>query len=150
MSGSDDWDRKNNSARENDSIGYRRPPVATRFKPGQSGNPKGRKKGQKNLATIINEALYRPVKIHNAGRARTLSKLEAIVEIMLHKALAGDRHAFSKIIELADKLGYVFPTNLAFDRPNLESAREKLERFLEAHADELQSGAPEQEVRKKD
>ena len=32
-------------------VGYRKPPVHTRFKPGQSGNPKGRPKGPRNLAT---------------------------------------------------------------------------------------------------
>ena len=100
MSGPNDWDRKNNSAPGNGSVGYGRPPVAKQFKPGQSGNPRGRKKGVKNVATIFNDALYRPVKIRIAGRVRTLPKIEAIVEVMLSKALAGDIAAVSKILSL--------------------------------------------------
>src|SRR5689334_25288548 len=101
MSGPNDWLRKNNSAPGNGSVGYGRPPVANRFKPGQSGNPRGRKKGVKNVATIFNDALYKPVKIRMAGRVRTLPKIEAIVEVILNKALAGDSASFSRVIELA-------------------------------------------------
>src|SRR6185369_9189040 len=105
MSGPNDWLRKKNSAQENDSVGYCRPPVAKQFMPGQSGNPRGRKKGVKNVATIFNDALYRPVKIRIAGRVKTLPKIEAIFEVMISKALAGDITAVSKILELDHKLG---------------------------------------------
>jgi len=54
MSGPNDRIRKNNNAQEKDSVGYCRPPIAKQFKPGQSGNPRGRKKGVKNVATIFN------------------------------------------------------------------------------------------------
>ena len=36
-------------------VGYKKPPIHTRFKPGVSGNPKGRPKGTKNLATDLAE-----------------------------------------------------------------------------------------------
>jgi hypothetical protein len=32
-------------------VGYGRPPLATRFRPGQSGNPRGRPKGARNLSS---------------------------------------------------------------------------------------------------
>ncbi len=38
-------------------VGYRKPPKHTRFKPGQSGNPRGRPKGTKNLKTDLIEEL---------------------------------------------------------------------------------------------
>ena len=138
MSGPNDWLRKNNSAPGNGSVGYGRPPVAKQFKPGQSGNPRGRKKGVKNVATIFNNALYRPVKIRIAGRARTLPKIEAIVEVLLSKALAGDIAAVSKIIELAHKLGgFEFLANST--SPNRESALDRLKRLVEASSE---AGAP--------
>ncbi len=34
-----------------DPVGYCKPPKRTRFQPGQSGNPRGRPKGTKNLKT---------------------------------------------------------------------------------------------------
>lgn len=36
-------------------VGYGKPPVATRFKQGQSGNPKGRPKGAKNKRSALFE-----------------------------------------------------------------------------------------------
>jgi len=133
MSRPNDWIRKKNSAQENDSVGYCRPPVAKQFKPGQSGNPRGRKKGVKNVATIFNEALYRPVKIRTTGGVRTLPKIEAIVEVIMNKALAGDTAAVSRIVELAHKLGgFEFLANSTNTSPNRESAYERLSRLFAA------------------
>jgi len=133
MSGPNDWLRKNNSSPGNGSVGYCRPPVAKQFKPGQSGNPRGRKKGVKNVATIFNEALYRPVKIRTTGGVRTLPKIEAIVEVIMNKALAGDTAAVSRIVELAHKLGgFEFLANSTNTSPNRESAYERLSRLFAA------------------
>ena len=133
MSGPNDWLRKNNSAPGNGSVGYGRPPFAKQFKPGQSGNPRGRKKGVKNVATIFNEALYRPVKIRTTGGVRTLPKIEAIVEVIMNKALAGDTAAVSRIVELAHKLGgFEFLANSTNTSPNRESAYERLSRLFAA------------------
>lgn len=42
-----------------DSTGYKRPPAKSRFRKGQSGNPFGRRKGQRNMPTILNEILLK-------------------------------------------------------------------------------------------
>ena len=59
----------------NGVVGYRRPPVNRQFKPGQSGNPKGRPKGSKNFVTTFAEVLSRPIKVRdrNNGKARRVS-----------------------------------------------------------------------------
>jgi len=133
MSGPNDWLRKNNSAPGNGSVGYGRPPVAKQFKPGQSGNPRGRKKGVKNVASIFNEALYRPVKIRTTGGVKTLPRIKAIVEVIMNKALAGDTAAVSRIVELAHKLGgFEFLANSTNTSPNRESAYERLSRLFAA------------------
>ena len=41
------------------AVGYRRPPLHSRFKPGQSGNPSGRSKGSQNLKTMFEQVLTR-------------------------------------------------------------------------------------------
>jgi Family of unknown function (DUF5681) len=42
-------------------VGYGKPPRHTRFKKGQSGNPRGRPNGSKNLSTLLSETLSEPV-----------------------------------------------------------------------------------------
>ena len=60
-------------------VGYGKPPQHTRFKSGQSGNPRGRPSGSKNLKTLLSEALNEPVTITENGRRRKITKREAIV-----------------------------------------------------------------------
>src|SRR6516164_11142205 len=55
-------------------VGYRKPPRHTRFNKGQSGNPKGRPGGAKNLSTLLSEALNEPVIVAENGGRRTISK----------------------------------------------------------------------------
>ena len=52
----------------NERVGYRRPPVGTRFRPGQSGNPRGRPRGARNLSTIVATALNERVAVNENGR----------------------------------------------------------------------------------
>ena len=44
-------------------VGYGKPPRHTRFKTGRSGNPRGRRKGQRNLAAVLREVLRQTVKV---------------------------------------------------------------------------------------
>lgn len=71
-------------------VGYGRPPMHTRFKPGQSGNPKGRPKGTKNEDTILREIMNRPIEIRDGGRPRKISVLAAILLKFAENALKGD------------------------------------------------------------
>lgn len=65
------------SAPENE-VGYGKPPRTHQFKPGQSGNPKGRPKGAKSEATILYELLHRKIPIREGGKTRKVTVLEAI------------------------------------------------------------------------
>jgi hypothetical protein len=51
-------------------VGYGKPPLHTRFRKGQSGNPKGRGKGTKNFATLFMKAMSQPVTSTRTGSAR--------------------------------------------------------------------------------
>ncbi len=84
--------------------GYGRPPVEHQFKPGQSGNPRGRPKGRKNFTTIVVDALSRKVAVRDQNGPRTVSKLEAMIEVMINKAIAGNPHAFGKIVKIAENI----------------------------------------------
>ena len=127
MSESDQSDDKQNSA-----VGYGRPPVNRQFKPRQSGNPRGRPKGSKNLLTVFAEAMSRPVTVRDKkGKIRTLSKQELMVEVMVNKAVAGDPKAFAAVVQFAEKFE-VFKRQTQNHRENMDSALLKLKRGLEA------------------
>ena len=126
MNGSDDSDKDK-------MVGYGRPPAATRFKKGQSGNPKGRPKGRKSVGKILRDALHRTIEVRDADRVRTMSKIEAVIEVTLNKALKGDHRSFAKLMDVADKLGIVEkpPDEHFISKEDVASAREKLARLLE-------------------
>jgi hypothetical protein len=79
-------------------IGYRRPPKATQFAPGKSGNPKGRPKGAKNLATIFNDALNQKFDIQERGKTRKITARELIVRRVVHEAVKGNIKATALVL----------------------------------------------------
>jgi hypothetical protein len=85
-------------------IGYGKPPAKTRFKEGQSGNPKGRPKGTLNLKTDIAEELGAPVRILEGGRTRQISMQRAVVKRLMTKAANGELRAIEKLLELKLRL----------------------------------------------
>ena len=74
----------------NDRVGYGRPPKHSQFKPGHSGNPKGRPKGAKNEATIWRNVFNKRVAIREGGRQRKVSLLEAMILKFVENALKGN------------------------------------------------------------
>lgn len=81
-------------------IGYKKPPAETRFTRGQSGNPKGRPKGAKNLATLLVKVGRERVRVTINGRTRTITKLEAILLQLANKAISGEDRAAKEILHL--------------------------------------------------
>lgn len=71
-------------------VGYGRPPRAHQFRPGQSGNPKGRPKGAKNEATILRNTLNRQIASREGGKIRNISVLEGILLRFTEDALKGN------------------------------------------------------------
>jgi hypothetical protein len=60
-------------------VGYGRPPVHSRFKPGVSGNPSGRPKGTPNLKTLFNRILKEEVSLREGAEVRKVTKAEALM-----------------------------------------------------------------------
>lgn len=82
-------------------IGYGKPPKATQFQKGTSGNASGRPKGAKNLKAVVNDALNTKVGITEGGEKRELTKIEVIMLRLTNDALRGDSRAIKMIFELA-------------------------------------------------
>lgn len=83
------------------SVGYRRPPKKYRFKPGQSGNPKGRPKDCENLDTIVRRRLAQKISIRDGGKVRKVSVFEVAVVRLVEKAVQGDHRAIELLIRTA-------------------------------------------------
>ena len=86
-------------------VGYANPPKAGQFKKGQSGNPRGRPKGAKDMATILNERLSKRIKIREGGRTKTVSVLEAKIIQLTKSMLEGDDKATNLILKLLERHG---------------------------------------------
>jgi hypothetical protein len=81
-------------------VGYGKPPKATRFKPGQSGNPMGRPKGTLNLATDLSAELGEQITVREGGRPRRISKQRALIKSLMARALDGDVRATTAVLAL--------------------------------------------------
>jgi hypothetical protein len=86
-------------------VGYSKPPVEHRFKPGNNANPRGRRKGSRNREVVIREVLFEPVTVREGTEIRQMSALEAVIKKMLSKALTGDNRSAVTIIAIAQKEG---------------------------------------------
>src|SRR5229473_3431790 len=80
------------------AVGFAKPPRRTRFCKGQSGNPKGRPRGAKNLATLMEKVLKEPVVISENGKRRRITKREALIKQLVNKAIAGDPRSIKLLV----------------------------------------------------
>src|SRR5215216_1898977 len=86
-------------------VGYGKPPVHTQFKKGVSGNPRGKKKGQKGLKAVVEDVFQQKVSIRTVRGIRRVTKLDALVQKLMNDALTGDPRAVVQVVRLAKEAG---------------------------------------------
>ena len=77
-------------AADEDDVGYGKPPRTHQFKPGQSGNPKGRPRGAKSEATILQDLLQHKIGLSEHGKTRRITLHEAILRRIAEDCLKGN------------------------------------------------------------
>ena len=87
------------------AVGYGKPPTGNRFKPGTSGNPKGRPKKAKGAAQVLSDILDGQVAITDGGVARRISRREVIFKVLASKALAGDIRSIRLLLKTMQEFG---------------------------------------------
>jgi len=88
-------------------VGYGKPPLASRFKRGTSGNAKGRPKGSKNLKTLIRDAMTASISVQEGAKTKRVSRIEGVVLRQLQKALMGSDQAAMAVVKMALQLGFL-------------------------------------------
>jgi hypothetical protein len=88
-----------------EKVGYGSPPVATRFKPGKSGNPRGRPRGTVNLATALAKVYTDTLTVREGDKKRRLPRLEALARKQMELAFKGDHRALQSALNTARSLG---------------------------------------------
>lgn len=92
-------------AQDKEAAGYRRPPKSGQFKPGQSGNPKGRKKHVANFKTDLIDELRETITVRENGRERKISKQRAFLKSLMALAIKGDIRAINAIVACTRNFG---------------------------------------------
>lgn len=93
-------------------VGYRRPPKASQFKPGNQAARKGggRPKGRKNTATIVKEIVnYRVEVTLPDGRRKKMTVWEASLWKLAAKSANGDSKAWAEFNRIAELYGIAVP-----------------------------------------
>jgi hypothetical protein len=88
-------------------VGYRKPPKQHCFKPGVSGNPKGRQNSKRidDIRDLTDKILEESVQIRDGNRVKKVSSLEAALRSYRREALSGKPKAALNFFRLAEKAG---------------------------------------------
>lgn len=81
-------------------VGYKKPPVHTRFQKGASGNPRGRPRDAKSLKTIVRETMTAKVPVRTAAGEMKMSRMEAVLHKTVELAMKGNPRALAHLISL--------------------------------------------------
>jgi hypothetical protein len=114
----------------NYSVGYKKPPIDTRFKPGQSGNAKGRPRKHPTIADITAKELQRRVVASIDGKVEKVPALRAVVMKLISKGLNGDVRAMNMLFAILKSA----------EGDSNNSLLELLEQFRKAHDSRLTDG----------
>jgi hypothetical protein len=108
-----------------DEVGFKKPPLHSRFRKGCSGNSKGRPKGTKNLRTDLSEVLQERITVPMGDRKVRISKQRALVMALYAKSLKGDSRSATILL------------NLMLRVPGFADAADKIDEPLDENEQEL-------------
>jgi hypothetical protein len=91
--------KRKRSDQANYDVGYGRPPKKSQFRPGQSGNPTGRRKASPTIGSRLRALIYSKVTVTEQGRTRRISRLDVMLRQLGNDAMRGDKRAFKLLME---------------------------------------------------
>lgn len=108
----------------------------SRFRKGQSGNPKGRRRGAKSLATEILEETNERITIREGGKQKRVTKLRGALKSLTNRSIKGDTRATHMLLEHRQRIDERAEAN----RQEVHNTAEDdaiVEQFLERHGVKL-------------
>jgi hypothetical protein len=84
-------------------VGYGRPPKATQFTEGKSGNPKGRPKGSRPVGAVLQDIIQQKVSVTESGKTRRIPVLEVMLRRLANDAMRSDQRAIKLLLSLVDR-----------------------------------------------
>jgi hypothetical protein len=81
-------------------VGYGKPPAASQFKPGKSGNPRGRPKGSRNIALMVEEELDKKIEVTIDGTRKRISKGKVVARRVVDGAVKGEPKAIATVMTI--------------------------------------------------
>jgi hypothetical protein len=105
-------------------VGYKRPPISSRFRHGGVGNPKGRPKKKKTVGQTIEEALMTRVTVEENGRSKSITAQEVIIRNLVHAAARRDGGAIRLLFALKER--YQASTETTLNPSELENEDRKI------------------------
>lgn len=78
--------------------GYKIPPTHSQFKPGQSGNPKGRPRGRRNTYSVLDDLLNQKIPVTQDGKQTKIDKKTAILLQTVNHSVRGDQRAIQTLL----------------------------------------------------
>jgi hypothetical protein len=85
------------------AVGYGRPPTATQFASGKSGNPRGRPKGSRTVGAILQDILRQKIAVTENGKTRRLAALEVMLRRLVNDAMRSDAKAMKLLLALVER-----------------------------------------------
>ena len=126
-------------------VGRGKPPVHSRFKKGQSGNPRGPR--PKNLPALLIEALDEKVTVTIDGERREITKREAVATQLVNKSTGADLRATKMLIDMLKdaekKAGMTPPEPAPFTAADEEVMATFIARLRQSWEEELQQKGTE-------
>ncbi len=86
-------------------VGYRRPPKASQFKAGKSGNPKGRPKASRSVGAVLQGILRQRIAVTENGKTRRIPALEVMLRRLTNDAMRSDPRAMKLLLSLVERYG---------------------------------------------